>query len=99
MDAVISEVRKGLMGKRKSLAPSDEGVAPRWFSGIACWFKSVAGVWLVWSVCAGSRGTIGATLPLVPALAHGAENQNRTGLDTEVIVKEKCKELIQCQKT
>jgi hypothetical protein len=24
---------------------------------------------------------------------------NRTGLETEVIVKEKCKELIQCQKT
>jgi 2-methylisocitrate lyase-like PEP mutase family enzyme len=42
--------------------------------------------------------TIGATLPLVTAFAHGAECQIAPGLETEVIVKEKCMEVIQCQK-
>lgn len=42
--------------------------------------------------------TIGATPPLVTALAHGVECQISPGLETEVIVKEKCMEVIQCQK-
>ena len=42
--------------------------------------------------------TIGATLPLVTALAHGAKCQIALGLETEVIVNEKCMEVIQCQK-
>ena len=46
----------------------------------------------------GLAATIHATVPLV-SLGAWKWGVNRTGLETEVIVKEKCKELIQCQKT
>ena len=43
----------------------------------------------------GFVATINATL--VTALTHGARELAAPGLETEVIVKEKCKDLIQCQ--
>ncbi len=36
---------------------------------------------------------------LCQSLGSWSWESNRTGRETEVIVKEKCKELIQCQKT
>jgi hypothetical protein len=45
----------------------------------------------------GLVATIDATLPLVTALARESGSQ-ATGPETEVIVKEECKELIQWQK-
>ena len=45
----------------------------------------------------GLAATIDTTLPFVTACLMEMR-VNRTGLETEVIVKEKCKELIHCQK-
>jgi hypothetical protein len=38
-------------------------------------------------------------VPLVTALADGTRSQTEPGLETEVIVEENARELIQCQKT
>ena len=71
----------------------------RFTLGITRGFKNVAGVWLVWSLCSGSRSDRRCNAALGHSLGSWSWESNRTGQETEVIVKEKCKELIQCQKT
>ena len=56
-------------------------------------------MWLVWSLRSGSRRDHRCNAALGYSLGSGNWEPNRTGLEIEVIVKEKCKELIQCQKT